>query len=76
MILIGVIPEPKGDNNSYLSPLVKELDILYRGVTLNESNLVPSHFVLFSLVSDLIYLLPGRFVDFSHIVLNLGVLSA
>ena len=40
MILVGMIPgphEPKGDNNSYLSPLIEELEILYRGVTLNDS---------------------------------------
>ena len=39
MILVGMIPgphEPKGDINSYLSPL-EELDILYLGVTLNDS---------------------------------------
>ena len=40
MILVGMIPgphEPKGDINSYLSPLIEELEILYRGVTLNDS---------------------------------------
>ena len=68
VILVGIIPgpnEPRRHMNSFLSPIVDDVQRLYTGITISNPNsfVEQLYFVQYSHVYHVICLQPGRFVD-------------